>query len=399
MNASRIAAGIALAAAGCMDADDGDVRAIESHVRAPTGYHVVKLTGLGGSTSNGNSINNLVWATGISTRADAAIHATAWIGGVPIDLGTLGAPGSNSGVIWPVKNVRGIVSGITEVAGDDPNHESWSCAAFLPKTPGHVCRGFVWEAGAMRALPTLGGTHGFATGTNNRRQTVGWAETAERDPTCNQVDQFLGFKAVVWGPGADDLRVLPPLAGDSASAATIVNDRGDVAGISGDCSNSVGGTSARHAVLWKPDGTTIDLGNLGNTIAWTTPMAMNQSGVIVGFANAPGTEPPTRFNYRPFVWTVHDGMRDLGVLPNHTRGQALGINAAGRAVGFTRSTTEIHGVIWDHGTVTDLNALIVSGSRDTIRFAGDIDDLGIITGTSVDASGAQSTFLAIPVAF
>lgn len=51
----------------------------------------------------------------------------------------------------------------------------------------------------MRPLPTLGGTHSFATGTNNRRQTVDWAETTVRDRSCVP-PQVLQFRAVVWGP-------------------------------------------------------------------------------------------------------------------------------------------------------------------------------------------------------
>ncbi len=46
----------------------------------------------------------------------------------------------------------------------------------------------------MRPLPTLGGTHSFATGTNNRRQTVGWAETTVRDRSCVP-PQVLQFRA------------------------------------------------------------------------------------------------------------------------------------------------------------------------------------------------------------
>jgi hypothetical protein len=33
-------------------------------------------------------------------------------------------------------------------------------------------------------LPTLGGTHGFATGSNNLDQIVGWAENTVRDSSC-----------------------------------------------------------------------------------------------------------------------------------------------------------------------------------------------------------------------
>jgi len=83
------------------------------------------------------------------------------------------------------------------------------------------------------------GNNGFATGTNNRRQTVGWAENTVRDPTCNAA-QVLQFRAAVWGPERDQIRELPPLPGDTVTAATAINDRGQVVGISGICANAVG---------------------------------------------------------------------------------------------------------------------------------------------------------------
>jgi uncharacterized membrane protein len=395
-----LVAGLALGAAACVGAVGSETDQLDSvepaHSGGRTGYHVFKLRGLGGTASNGTGINNLGWVTGVSTLPDnAATRATLWVFGFPIDLGTLGAPNSNSAMIWPVKNIRGVLSGITEVPGEDPFNEAWSCSAFIPKTPGHICRGFVWEHGEMRALPTLGGTHSFATGTNNRRQTVGWAENTVQDSTCNQVDQFLQFRAVVWGPGRDQIRQLLPQGDDPTSAATAINDRGQVAGISGLCSNSVGGFSAIHAVIWEPDGAITDLGSIGG-VAWNTPMAINGRGDVVGFANAAGTDPPDRFNYRPFLWTKQLGrMKDLGTLSGDARGQALGINERRQVVGFSRGAG-FRGVIWENDVVTDLNMVILSGSRDTITVAGDINDFGVITGESVDAAGVSSTFVAFP---
>ena len=93
----------------------------------------------------------------------------------------------------------------------------------------------------MRALPTLGGNNGFATGANNRGQVVGWAENAVQDPTCVP-PQVLQFRAVIWGPEDDQIQELLPLPGDTSSAATAINNRGQVVGISGICDQAVGGT-------------------------------------------------------------------------------------------------------------------------------------------------------------
>ncbi len=351
--------------------------------RAPSAYHVVELAALGGTQSAGNSINDLGWVAGTSSLpGDQTIHASLWWLGRQIDLGTLGGP--NSGVLWPVKNVAGLISGIAETAELDPLGEAWSCSAFFPTRTGHVCRGFVWERGTMRALPTLGGNNGFATGTNNRGQTVGWAENTVHDPSCN-APQVLQFRAVIWGPAREWIQELPPLPGDSVSSATAINDHGQVVGVSGICSNAVGGFSAAHAVLWQ-NGKPTDLGSLGG-VAWNTPMAMNERGDVAGFANLP-VDPPSRFNAHAFLWTREDGMRDLGTLPGDTRSQGLGINERRQVVGLSCGAT-CRAFVWSHG-------LVASGARDPLFYAGDIDDFGLITGQTLAASGESAAFIALP---
>lgn len=214
----------------------------------PTLYHVTRLGSLGGTTSAGNSINNRGWIAGSSNLAgDTMTHATLWRNGATIDLGTLGGP--NSAVLWPVKNNGGMIVGVAETARTDPLGEAWSCSFFFPlPATGHTCLGFVWQGGKIRPLPTLGGNNGFAAGVNNRGQVVGWAENTVHDPACNP-PQVLQFRAVRWGTRRDQVHELPPLTGDTVSAATAINDRGQVVGISGICADAVGGFSAAHAVL------------------------------------------------------------------------------------------------------------------------------------------------------
>ena len=69
----------------------------------------------------------------------------------------------------------------------------------------------------MRALPTLGGNNGFATGANNRGEVVGWAENTCHDPLCVP-PQVLQFRPVIYGPGENQIRELPLIAGDSSKA-------------------------------------------------------------------------------------------------------------------------------------------------------------------------------------
>jgi probable HAF family extracellular repeat protein len=358
-------------------------------------YTVANLSSLGGTVSFGSSINNRGWVAGSSNLAgDQVQHAALWRGSVLTDLGTLGGP--NSGVLWPVKNDRGLVSGISQTAQVDPLGERWSCSAFFPAPTavGHQCLGFAWQNGVMRPLPTLGGTNGFATGANNRDEIVGWAENTVHDPTCVP-PQVLQFRAVEWGPGPGVIQELPPLPGDTVSAATAINNRGQVVGISGICDRAVGRFSAIHAVLWQ-DGQPVDIGSLGG-VAWNTPMAIDDRGDVVGFANATAAAGGS-FDVHAFLWTKAAGMQDLGTLPGDMTSQALGVNDRGEVVGTSCDAGfNCRGVIWRDGRISDLNTLVAAGYAGTLTAANDINASGRITGQAFDPmSGSLVAFVARP---
>ncbi|HEU5261497.1 MAG TPA: hypothetical protein VFU41_08765, partial [Gemmatimonadales bacterium] len=218
------------------------------HLSPNVRYDVVYLRTLDGRLNRPTGINNQGWVAGFVNRPGNATRVAALWRDRSLDtLGTLGGP--NSSVQWPGLNNGGMIVGIAETAQLDTLHEEWSCTAFFPSVTGNICRGFVWEDGVMRAMPTLGGDQSFATGVNSRGQVVGWAETRVVDPTCNE-PQVLQFRAVLWEPKKGLMQQLPPLPGDSTSAATAINERGQVVGISGDCDIAVGQLSARHSVLW-----------------------------------------------------------------------------------------------------------------------------------------------------
>lgn len=361
-----------------------------------TSYHVTNLDSLGGTPSEGNSINNRGWVAGPSELAGNAVrHATLWRHGDPQDLRTLG--GIHSNVLFPVKNVRGVISGIAETAERDPLNERWSCSRFFPSRTGLVCRGFVWRNGKMRALPTLGGTNGFATGSNNRRQVVGWAENTVRHPTCSAVDeQYLQFHAVIWGPGRRQIQALPPLPGDSASAATAINDGGQVVGISGRCDRAFGRFSAIHSVLWE-DGVPTNIGDLGG-VAWNTPVSINQRGDIVGFSNISAADGGT-FNAHGFLKLRGETIRPIRPLSGDALSQALGINERRQVVGIscTAGFASCRAFIWEDGVSRDLNGLVQRGYSDHLFTANDINDLGVITGRAIDqATGDEVPFVAKP---
>jgi probable HAF family extracellular repeat protein len=353
-------------------------------------YTLTTLPSLAGSPSRGNAISNRGWVAGFSSLTNGTRHAALWRGGSVTDLGTLGGP--NSSVAWPGLNNHGMVVGIAQTATPDPLGEAWSCSSFLPAS-GTTCLGFVWEDGVMRPLPTLGGNNGFATAVNNRGQAVGWAETPLRDPTCT-APQVLQFRAVLWEPKRGTTQELPPLPGDSASAATAINARGQVAGISGDCDVAVGRFSARHAVLWTR-GTPTEIPNLGG-VSWHTPTAINARGDVVGFSNPPG-DADGSFIAHAFLWTGTGPARDLGTLPGDETSQAQGINARGQVVGVSCGANGCRAFLWADGVMTDLNTLVGAGFADRLVSARDINDAGEITGDLRETStGRTVPFVATP---
>jgi probable HAF family extracellular repeat protein len=347
-------------------------------------YRVTVLSSAGAS---GNSVNDLGLVGGSVTLPSGAIHATLWEFGQQRDLGTLGSPALSSRVQWPVKNIVGLVSGIALTDKLDPNKEGWSCGFFLPNANFNQCLGFVWDPldKRMRALPTLGGTNGFATGTNNLGQTVGWAENTVRDSTC-VFPQVLQFKPVVWGPGRDEIQPLPLVSGDSSGAATAVNDRGQVVGISGQCGFAVGGPTGAHAVLWD-NGVLIQIHTPQEEQApwWNTPMMINERGDVVGFYGVPND--PGGALTPPFFWNRKDGFRPIPLLSGDIAGAATSVNRDGQVVGYSNDASgNEHPWIWDRktNTVRNLNDLIEPGSALTspITLAFDINDRGEITGTT-----------------
>lgn len=389
-------AGTVLAVAVVMLTGAGQVAgASATGPRSQAQYRVRTLPSLGGTTSAGNSINDRGWIAGNSNRrGDHTEHASLWRGGKVLDLGTLGGP--NSDVQWPVKNDRGLVAGISQTSRPDPLKEQWSCAAFLPpaKAGPRQCLGFAWRNGVMRPLPTLGGTNGFATGANNRNEIVGWAETRVHDRTCVR-PQVRQFRAAVWGPALGEIHALAPLPGDTASAATAINDRDQVAGISGYCDQAVGRFSAIHAVLWQ-HGRVTPIPTLGG-VAWNTPMAINDVGEVVGFANASAADAGS-LDPLAFAWTPQHGTRNLHTLPGDVTSQALGINNRGEIVGTScNAKGHCRAFRWRDGVMTNLNKVIGDGGHDILTAADDINDAGTITGQAIDTrTGRSVAFEATP---
>jgi probable HAF family extracellular repeat protein len=367
-------------------------------------YMVVRLPSLHGTQSRGMAINAQGWVAGWSNQPDGTRRAAFWKDGLLTPIEPLGGPSST--VPWPGLNDAGMVVGISHTAVADPLHEDWSCelGGFLPQTTDLICRGFVWQNGVTRELPALGGHHSFATGVNARGDVVGWAETALPDTTCVDA-QVLQFRAVVWDPKSGSTgrikgRELPPLGEGSTSAATAINDAGQVVGISGDCDQAVGRFSAKHAVLWEKSGKPTEVPNLGGT-TWHTPMDINAAGDVVGFSNPPGAgDPEGEFIAHAFRWTYGAAeAEDLGALDGDLFSEAFALNGHGQVVGVSfGGASGSRAFLWQDGALTNLNDL-VDIAPDVLQSAQDINDAGQITGRVRDGvTGEVFAFVATPIA-
>ena len=359
----------------------------------PVQYLIVNPGGLGGTQARSNSINNRGWMTGWSNLAgDAVEHAVLWRDGQVVDLGTLG--GLNSIIEWPVLNESGLIVGGAETGEPDPYGENFC----LMNNPTGVCRAFLWDKGTMTALPTLGGPDSYALGVNASGEMIGWSELAGADPDCGapQVYNWHGF---AYRQGT--IRGLPPLPGDTMSAALGINDVGEIVGATGICgnANTMGWGVTRHAVLWRRDGSVIDLGSLGGVVGNPNNFFggfggtdINNWGQVCGLSDLNGDQ-----TTHAFFW--EDGvMTDLGTLPGDYLSLAWGIGDSGQVLGQSCDVNfNCRGFIWQDGMMTDVNALLPPGSTLYVVDANFINAAGEITGQAVDlVTGDMPAILMIP---
>jgi uncharacterized membrane protein len=400
----------AVLAGGCSSSTPGSATVVPNRALAPStsaGYTVTVLPSLGGTNSAANSINGRGWPMGTSfLSGNTTMHAALWRNGNVTDLGTLGGP--NSAVEWPVENGQGYVSGISETAHKDPLGEStsWSCHAFLPDngSSGDTCLAFVWHAGKMHKLPTLGGNNGYGAGMNED-EVVGWAETKRHDPTC-LAPQVLQFLPTAWNATTRKARALPTLTlhgrREPDGAATAVNKEGDVVGISGICDQAVGRFTARHAVLWKDD-KPIELQTIGG-MSWNTPTAINDSDEIVGFLNKDRRDRKGNPNFTSVIWTdPWSPPTKIGTLPGDKLSEPTSINDEGAVLGVSFPSSHVY--VWQDGMMTDLTKVVlqaypqlelvsVGGINDRGEIAGQACQL--VSGTCPSSGATFVTFLAVP---
>ena len=288
-----------------------------------------------------------------------AIEAVLWRNGQIINLGTLG--GNES---FPISvNDRGQVVGAASNAVSDP-----LALDFFPLS-GTQTRPFLWQAGVMQDLGTLGGPDAFAVTVNNRGQVLGLSLTS-----ANSLAQD-GF---LWQNGT--MQDIPDALGGTVVNPFYLNNQGQAIG-----SATLPGDQTQHPFLWQ-DGAFIDLGTLGGDNGradW-----VNELGEVVGTADLPGSQ-----THDGFLWK--DGvMMDLGNFGLSS--VAFNINSKSQIVGHSKLVDGTpHAFLWEKGVMTDLNSIVASTDLLLVD-AFDINDRGEIAGEAVLPSGDIHAILLVP---
>lgn len=206
-----------------------------------------------------------------------------------------------------------------------------------------------------------------------------------------------------WGPDTGDMRILPPLGGDTVGFALGNNDKGEAVGSTGTCADTTIGSFAigPHAVMWD-HGFPIALGSLGGKTS-AAGASINSRSEVVG-----GSTLADEKTFHTYLWTQENGMIDVGAVDQDVTAYPGMINDSGQVVGTscdTDPTGHCRAYIWQYlgpasanVPLTDLNTLIPSDSPYYLISAAGINDADEIVGMAVDQrSGETHAFLASPV--
>jgi len=229
---------------------------------------------------------------------------------------------------------------------------------------------FLYSAGALVSLGTLGGNYSNGSAINDTDEVVGTSYTAAG-----------AEHAFLYNGTMNDLGTLP---GGTSSIAFGINGTGEVVGTS-----STGSGTLPYAFLYN-NGVMQNLGTIAGG-SGSEAYAINATGQIVGAAYISNN--PVGFVYSG------GSMQSIGILPGFVESAATAINSQGQIVG---RSCDVDGPcdasLYSGGNLTDLNSLLPPGSGWTLTAASGINDSGQIVGTGTNSQGELHAFLMTPVA-
>jgi probable HAF family extracellular repeat protein len=289
------------------------------------------------------------------------VHAASSVDGQLVDIGTLG--GNES---WAVGiNARGQISGFASNTVPDPDG---FMNPFVPFPSGTHWHAALWSGGQIRDLGTLGGSDSIAGLINDRGQVAGISFTGTATNESTGIPTLHPF---IWQAGR--MRDLGTLGGTLGSVDWM-NDLGEVVG-----SSSLAGDNAGHPFLWTGS-RLLDLGTFGGPNG--EAFWISQTGLVVGRADLPRVS--GLHVHHAFVWQ-NSRMVDLPPVDGAPCSNGFGVNSVGQVVG---SAADCHGnqlaaVLWQNGTAYDLNSLVSPtdvhlSEADYINERGEIYCLGVL---------------------
>jgi probable HAF family extracellular repeat protein len=172
--------------------------------------------------------------------------------------------------------------------------------------------------------------------------------------------------------------------GGTLGVAHWLNNRGQVVGQS-----DLVGDSTAHPFLWDR-GSLKDLGTLGGSFG--VAISVSDAGDIVGGATNQNDQA-----FLGFVWK-NGVMTDLGTLQGDDCSVATKINSGDQIVGssFPCAGGPSRAVVWERGSIVDLNTFVPSGSGLQLTEADFINERREIAAQAVLPNGDSHAVLLVP---
>ena len=338
----KLVPGVLLLAAGCGEGTpDPTSTGLETDVVAAATYRREDLSpiiGLGSGAALAISDSGYIVGYLNSKPGQIGNRGFRWRAGQPgEELAPL--PGTTSSTTVAVNNLGWAVG--SSSGFDSTAHE--------------YTRPTLWVPGQGPVDIGLPGEDAHVTGINDSGVVVGWYTA----PPGNSLDT----RPFRWTAADGFVDIHPVGSGLVYSMANAVAPDGTIVGAGGDSG------SFHHAFLWRPDGSTQDLGTLGTG---SEVIAINASGVVAGWSfELNGMQ-------RAFSWTPATGMIRLTRFPSNLL--ITGLSNRSRVIGGAKIGVATWGAATLYrGTVNNF------ASNGFIGFYG-VDACGVIVGGFASAN-------------
>ena len=318
------------------------------------------------------------------------LRPVVWAYGGVWALGTFGGNSGSVTMLDPWGNAVGMA--LNKVPEDS------DFATFMNGfTPAATqARAFLWKGGKLRDLGTLGGNDAAAFAINGSGIIYGMSYT---DTSANDSTGLPRTHPFLWKNGSMlDLGTLGGTLATTGSFAygpwgSVLNDSGQAIGTS-----TLAGDEVWHAFLWDK-GKMIDLGTLGGDNS--EPLAISERGWVVGRSDYSPNSP----NHHAVLWFNGTSKTDLGIVAPCLNSTATALNSRGEVVGGQSHCTNNPGDIgyesafmWRPGReMVDIDSLVVPASGIHVDLATGINDKGEIAAQGTLPTGELHAVLLVPV--